>query len=322
MFFKNNSTQHCLTLFFEFNIFLNTMKLDTFKSDFILMFVAIIWGLAFVAQRIGMNHVGPFTFNGLRFVLGCLSLLPIIFLTRNKTSGKNSDGLIKSGIISGVFLFCGISFQQVGLVYTTAGKAGFITGLYVVIVPFLNLFLKQDKTSAGTWIGAILASIGMYLLSVTKNLNMNFGDLLVLFSAICFAFHLIIIGRLSNRFNTAQLSLVQCTVCALLSLLVAVVFETFILADILSVSIPLIYGGVLSVGVAYSLQIYGQKNSPASHAAIIFSLESLVAAIGGWIILNEILSGRAIFGCGLMLAGMLISQLYIKKSHHTLSDTP
>jgi len=289
------------------------MKAITFKSDFILMFVAVIWGLAFVAQRIGMDHIGPFTFNGIRFVLGCLSLLPVVFLTRNKTSKKSTDGLIKLGTISGIFLFFGISLQQVGIVYTTAGKAGFITGLYVVIVPILNLFLKQENTTLGTWIGAIMAGIGMFLLSVTKDLTINFGDLLVLGSAFCFASHLIIIGRISNRFNTALLSLVQCLVCACLSLLVAVVFETFILADILRVSIPLLYGGILSVGVAYSLQIYGQRNSPASHAAIIFSLESVVAAIGGWIILNEILSGSAIFGCGLMLAGMLISQLYSRK---------
>jgi drug/metabolite transporter (DMT)-like permease len=289
------------------------MKASTFKSDFILLFVAIIWGFAFVAQRIGMDHVGPFTFNGLRFVLGSLSLLPIIFFQRNSTSIKNNNGIINSGILSGIFLFLGISFQQVGLVYTTAGKAGFITGLYVVIVPFLNLFFKQDRTGLGTWIGAILASIGMFLLSVTNDMSMEFGDLLVLFSAICFAFHLIIIGRLSKRFNTAWLSFVQCMVCSILSLLVAVVFETFILADILKISIPLLYGGVLSVGVAYSLQIYGQKDSPASHAAIIFSLESVFAAIGGWLILNEILSGRAFFGCVLMLAGMLISQLYYKK---------
>lgn len=290
------------------------MKLIKFKSDFILIFVAVIWGLAFVAQRIGMDYIGPFTFNGIRFALGSLSLLPIIFLTRSKTSAGNNDELIKSGIISGIFLFCGISFQQVGLVYTTAGKAGFITGLYVIIVPFLALFFKQETPSSGTWIGAVLASIGMYFLSVTQGLDMNHGDLLIFFSAICFAFHLIIIGKFSNRFNAVQLSLVQCVVCTVLSLLVAAVFETFILSNILSASIPLIYGGVLSVGVAYSLQIYGQKNSVASHAAIILSLESVVAAIGGWIILNEIFSGRAIFGCTLMLAGILISQLYIKKN--------
>ncbi|MCA1785705.1 MAG: DMT family transporter [Desulfotignum sp.] len=291
------------------------MKSDTVKSDLILLLTASIWGLAFVAQRVGMEHVGPFTFNGLRFVLGGLSLVPFVWMSRKNTYTGNDADLIKSGMFSGIFLFAGISFQQVGIVYTTAGKAGFITGLYVVMVPIIGLFLQQTKTGAGTWVGAVLASIGMYLLSVTRGLDIGFGDMLVFCSAICFAFHLIIIERFCNRFSTAALALVQCVVCSVLSLGVAVVFETFVLADIAKITIPLIYGGVFSVGVAYSLQIYGQKNSPASHAAIILCLESVVAAIGGWIILNEILSGRAIFGCVLMLAGMLISQLYsVKKA--------
>lgn len=298
---------------FSFNIFWDTMKPTTFKSDVILLLAATIWGFAFVAQRVGMGHVGPFTFNGIRFVLGGLSLLPILYFQRRKPASRKTAGLLKYGMISGVCLFAGISFQQVGLVYTTAGKAGFITGLYVVIVPFLGLFLKKDPTSAGTWIGAVLASIGLYLLSVTQDMTMDFGDLLVLISAICFAFHLIIIARLSNRFNTVELSLTQCLVCSALSLIVAVFFESFVLADILSVSIPLLYGGVMSVGVAYSLQIYGQKNSPPSHAAIILCLESVFAAIGGWILLNELLSGRSLLGCGLMLSGMLVSQLYTRK---------
>ncbi len=286
------------------------MKSQTFKSDFILFCVAAIWGFAFVAQRMGMDYVGPFTFNGLRFVLGCLSLLPVIVLQRNR-SNTSSDGgnIFKAGSIAGFFLFCGISLQQIGLVYTTAGKAGFITGLYVIFVPIIGLFLKGNRTSTGTWAGALLACAGMYLLSVTKDMKIGFGDILVLFSAVCFAFHLIIIGRLSNRFDTAKLSLIQCIVCAGLSLGVAGIFESFVLADILKVAIPLLYGGVLSVGVAYSLQIYGQKNSPPSHAAIIFSLEAVFAAVGGWLILNEILSGRAILGCAMMLAGMLVSQL-------------
>ena len=289
------------------------MKQGTLKSDFILLFTASIWGLAFVAQRIGMDHVGPFTFNGLRFVLGCISLLPILYFTRKRVAKSPKKGLPRAGMISGIFLFLGISFQQIGLVYTTAGKAGFITGLYVVIVPLLNLLFKQDKTGPGTWAGAILASIGMYLLSVTRDLDINFGDILIFCSAVSFAFHLIIIGKFSNRFNTTQLSFVQCLVCAVLSLVAAFMFEQFVLADILKVTIPLLYGGVLSVGVAYSLQIYAQKNAPATHAAIIFSLESVVAAIGGWLILNEILSGRAISGCAFMLCGMLISQLYPKR---------
>ncbi|HSL62762.1 MAG TPA: DMT family transporter [Desulfotignum sp.] len=291
------------------------MKSGTVKSDLVLLLAASIWGLAFVAQRIGMDHVGPFTFNGLRFVLGGLSLLPFVWLSRKKTYAGSDGDLIKSGMVSGVVLFAGISFQQVGIVYTTAGKAGFITGLYVVMVPIIGLFLRHTRTGAGTWAGAGLASIGMYLLSVTRDMDVNSGDMLVFFSAICFACHLIVIERFCTRFSTAALSLVQCTVCAVLSLGVAAVFETFVLADILKITIPLIYGGVFSVGVAYSLQIYGQKNSPASHAAIILCLESVVAAIGGWIILNEILSGRAIFGCVLMLAGMLVSQLYAIKKH-------
>ncbi len=289
------------------------MKSKALKSDFILSLVATIWGLAFVAQRMGMDHVGPFTFNGLRFFLGCLSLLPFMFFPRNRIKDQNSSGLIPSGIISGIILFCGISFQQVGLVYTTAGKAGFITGLYVVMVPFIGLFIKSSRTSPGTWTGAVLAGIGMYFLSVTKDMNVAFGDLLVFFSAVCFAFHLILIGKLSTRFDTVGLSLVQCCVCAALSLMTAFFYETFVLSDILDAALPLLYGGVLSVGVAYSLQIYGQKNSPTSHAAIILCLESVVAALGGWIILDEILSKRAIFGCILMLAGMLISQLYPTK---------
>ncbi len=289
------------------------MKSGSLKSDFILIITATIWGLAFVAQRIGMEYVGPFTFNGLRFALGSLSLLPVIFLTRKSTSLENNTGLMRSGTIAGIVLFFAISLQQVGLVYTTAGKAGFITGLYVVFVPIFAFLFKQGRTSTATWFGAILACIGMYLLSVTKNMDINKGDLLVLLSGICFAFHLIIIEKMTNRFRTTWLSLFQCVVCSILSLIVAAIFETFIISDILSVTIPLIYGGVFSVGIAYSLQIYGQKNSLASHAAIILSLEAVVATFGGWIILNEVLSGRGIFGCTLMFAGMLISQLFTKK---------
>ena len=289
------------------------MNLGSLKSDLILIITATIWGLAFVAQRLGMEYVGPFTFNGLRFALGSLSLLPVIFLTRKSTSWENNTGLIRSGTIAGIVLFFAISLQQVGLVYTTAGKAGFITGLYVVFVPIFAFLFKQGRTSNATWFGAILACIGMYLLSVTKNMDINRGDVLVLLSGICFAFHLIIIGKMTNRFSTTWLSLFQCVVCSVLSLIIAGIFETFIISDILSVTIPLIYGGVFSVGIAYSLQIYGQKNSLASHAAIILSLEAVVAAFGGWIILNEVLSGRGIFGCTLMFAGMLISQLFTKK---------
>ncbi|MCP4023648.1 MAG: DMT family transporter [Desulfobacteraceae bacterium] len=287
------------------------MKLSTLKSDFILLVVATIWGMAFVAQRVGMDHVGPFTFNAVRFTIGTICLLPLALVSKTKPYMSNSiTQLAKSGTIAGFFLFCGISLQQMGLVYTTAGKAGFITGLYVVMVPIMGLFIKQEKTSLGTWIGALLATLGMYFLSVNKGVKINIGDILVLFSTVCFAVHLIIIGRISSLFNTAKLSLVQCVVCMVLSFCFAFSLESFILEDILKAAIPLLYGGMFAVGIAYSLQIYGQKNAPPAHAAIIFSLESVIAALGGWIILSEIMSKRAILGCAMMLSGMLISQVY------------
>jgi len=292
------------------------MELKTFKSDFILLVVASIWGLAFVAQRMGMDYVGPFTFNGIRFALGGLSLLPFIAAGRKKRKINKTQSsvpvfneVLKGGIFSGTVLFAGASLQQVGMVYTTAGKSGFITGLYVVIVPIIGLFRKQ-KAGFGTWTGALMGVAGLYLLSVTRDMTISFGDFLEFAGAFCFAFHVIIIGELSKRIDTVRLAFVQCFLCSTLSLITAFAFETITLNGIWLAAIPLIYGGVFSVGIAYSLQIYGQKNSHPAHAAILMSLESVIAALGGWLILNEVLSSRALTGCVLMMAGMLVSQLY------------
>lgn len=292
------------------------MELRTFKSDFVLLTAASIWGLAFVAQRVGMDHMGPFTFNGIRFALGGLSLLPFLWAAHTRRQGRTYDPLdpsrteiLKGGLVSGCILFAGASLQQVGLVYTTAGKAGFITGLYVVLVPILGLVVQQ-RAGAGTWAGACIAAWGLYLLSVTETMTIGFGDLLELIGALFFALHVLIIGRLSGRIDTLRLSFIQCMVCSLASLAVAASVEVIALEGILGAAIPLIYGGVFSVGIAYSLQIYGQKTGHPAHAAILLSLESVVAALGGWLILGEILSGRAIAGCVLMMAGMLVSQLY------------
>ncbi len=292
------------------------MELRTFKSDLILLAVASIWGFAFVAQRMGMEYVGPFTFNGVRFALGGLSLLPFIAVgsqkrRRNKMQ-ESSPALIeiiKGGVLSGSVLFAGASLQQVGMVYTSAGKSGFITGLYVVIVPIMGLFWKQ-KAGLGTWIGAVMGVVGLYLLSVTQDMTISFGDFLEFIGAFCFALHVIIIGELSKKIDTPRLAFVQCFVCSFLSLIIALFYEQIRLHGLWMAAIPLIYGGVFSVGIAYSLQIYGQKNSPPAHAAILMSLESVIAAFGGWLILNETLSSRAMIGCALMMAGMLISQLY------------
>ena len=285
-------------------------RFSTLKSNALLVVTAAIWGFAFVAQRLGMDHLGPFYFNAIRFTLGGLSLLPLLLISPMESGKGSFRELIMAGGICGVFLFAGASLQQVGMVYTTAGKAGFITGLYVVFVPFFNMFLRQERTSTGAWMGAVLAVAGMFMLSMTESMIMAWGDFLILLCAAGFAGHLLVVGRFSNRFPALHLCLAQYLVVALLSLMTAVAFEDIHMAGVRAAAIPLLYGGVMSVGVAYSLQVVGQKKSPASHAAIILSLESVFAAIGGWLMLGEVLTGRGQIGCVLILAGILVSQLY------------
>jgi drug/metabolite transporter (DMT)-like permease len=286
------------------------------KSDGLLLLAAIIWGFAFVAQRIGMVHIGPFLFNGVRFALGCLVLLPLVLKKglRPIHPAKKSVFLgikttISAGALAGFVLFSGASLQQVGIVYTTAGNAGFITGLYVVIVPLLALFWRT-QTSFGTWIGASLAAVGLYLLSVTEHLTISFGDLLEIIGAFFWAGHVLIIGGLSSKIDSLQLAFFQYAICAILSLITAFFFETFTLYGLSRAAVPILYGGVLSVGVGYTLQVVGQRNAHPAHAAVFLSLEAVFAAVGGRIVLGEILTVREAFGCGLMLSGMLFSQLW------------
>lgn len=285
----------------------------TLKSDLLLLLAAAIWGFAFVAQRVGMEYVGPFTFNGVRFALGSFSLLPLLAASRRMLPAKAAlqprSVRLCGGMLAGCVLFAGASLQQVGLLYTTAGKAGFITGLYVVIVPILGLLWNQ-RTDAGTWIGAVLAAWGLYLLSVKASLHISAGDLLEIIGAVFWALHVLIIGWLSPKTHPVGLAAVQCAVCALLSLITAFIFETFAMDAIRQAAIPILYGGLLSVGVAYTLQVVVQRSAPPAHAAIILSLEAVFAVLGGWLILDERLSLRAAAGCVLMLAGMLFSQLW------------
>ena len=281
----------------------------TLKSDALLVITAAIWGFAFVAQRVGMDHLGPFAYTGIRFFLGCFALVPLLLLNKKAMRGRSYTGLALAGSACGLVLFAAASFQQVGLLYTTAGKAGFITGTYVILVPFINLFLHQEKITTATWLSAFLALAGIFLLSVKENLLIGPGDLLVLACAFGFAGHLLIIGYFVDRFPAVFLSFTQFFVCAVLSTIVSGFTEHTTLPNIQAATIPLAYGGFMSVGIAYSLQVYAQKNTPASHAAVIFSLESVFAAVGGCLLLGEILSGRGIAGCVLILAGMLISQL-------------
>jgi drug/metabolite transporter (DMT)-like permease len=289
---------------------------QTIKSDALLLLIAIIWGFAFVAQRIGMDYVGPFTFNGIRFALGSLILIPFVVGSNNLTNNSDKKkshvparDLIAGGGLAGLALFAGASFQQVGLVYTTAGNAGFITGLYVVIVPILGLIFKQ-RTNTGTWLGALAAACGLYFLCITEEFTIAHGDFLELAGAIFWATQILIIGWLSPRMDPLKLAAVQYTACSILSLVTAFLIEEISMNGIYLAAIPILYGGALSVGVAYTLQVVAQRKAHPAHAAILFSLEAVFAVLGGWLILGEILTPRGVLGCGLMLTGMLMSQLW------------
>ena len=284
----------------------------TLRAEALLLLAAVIWGFAFVAQRLGMDHVGPFTYNGVRFFLGMLSLLPLLWLGRRAAAPIAPGGwwpILSGGLLAGLILFAGASLQQIGIVYTTAGKAGFITGLYVVIVPLIGL-LWGHRTPWSTWVGAALAVAGLYLLTLTDDLTLAEGDGLVLIGALFWAGHVLVIGWLSGRhIEPVLLACLQFVVCAVLSLTVAVITEPITLVGLWGGAMPILYGGLLSVGVAYTLQVVAQRDAPPAHAAIILSLETVFAALGGWLLLNETLSGRGVLGCALMFAGMLLSQL-------------
>jgi drug/metabolite transporter (DMT)-like permease len=289
---------------------------SVFANDSLLLLTAAIWGLAFVAQRAGMEHVGPFTYNALRFALGALSLVPIILIRGAPAAPPQHPAgvparawrAIPAGLLAGVVLFFGASLQQSGIVWTTAGKAGFITGLYVVLVPLAGLLWGQ-RAGASAWVGAFLCVAGLFLLSVTDTLTIERGDLLVLISAFLWAAHVQVLGWLSPRVDPFRLSCVQFTVCSLLCAGGALLFERPALDGIRAAAWPILYGGVVSAGIAYTLQVVAQRSAPPAHAAILLSLESVFAAIGGSVVLGERLGTRGVSGCAIMFLGMLVSQI-------------
>ena len=282
------------------------------KSTILLLTTAAIWGLAFVAQRVGMDFIGPFTFNGIRFALGGLSLLPLIVYhdtdAVRQDGGSSPASSLRVGIIAGFILFIAASLQQIGLIYTTAGKAAFITCLYIVLVPLAGIWLKQS-IARSTWTGSLLAVAGLYLLCVKESFVVSYGDLLELAGAVFWAGHILLIDRFARKTNSLHLAFTQFMTCAVLSMIVAAAAEVITIAGILQAGIALLYGGVCSVGIAYTLQIIGQKNASPAHAAIILSMETVFAALGGWMILGEQLTSREFAGCVLMLSGMLLAQL-------------
>jgi drug/metabolite transporter (DMT)-like permease len=296
------------------------MNKQALRADALLLLTACIWGFAFVAQRTGMEYMGPFTFNGIRFLLGSFSLIPMILL-RGRVRGAGKPPafrvFLSSSLLAGICLFLGASLQQIGIIYTTAGNSGFITGLYVIFTPIFAIFLGR-KTRLPTWIGAALTFIGLFFLSAAPQvfgrdassgpLIINTGDLITAVGALFWAFHVLVIDNLVQRVDAIVLSAGQFFCCGLLSLVIAFFAETIVPAQLAAGLIPILYGGICSVGIGYTLQVVAQKNAPPAHATILLSLEGTFAAVGGVLILSEPLGTWTLLGFILMLSGMFATQ--------------
>lgn len=285
------------------------------RGSLLLLLATIIWGSAFIAQSVGMELIGPFTFQAVRCALAVLFLFPVSALTDlGKQDGKTflqrwlDPRLWKAGILCGLALFVAASLQQVGLVYTDAGKAGFITAMYIVLVPILGIFRKQQPPRV-IWFSVALAVLGLYLLSCLNAGKINKGDLLVLGCAFAFAVQITCIDIMGLSLDGVRLNCVQALVVSLLSLPFMAVTETVDAGNLLSCWLPLGFAGILSMGVAYTLQIQGQKDLEPSAASLIMSLESVFAVLGGWLILKESMTTVELLGCGLVFAAVVISQL-------------
>ena len=290
------------------------------KNLFLLFLTALIWGTAFVAQSVGMDHLGPFAFNAVRSYVGGIALLPLILffnsrktLEQRQTEQANRKTLILGGVCCGIALGVASLFQQVGIQYTTVGKAGFLTALYIVIVPLLGIFFHK-KVGLKIWVSVVIAIVGLYLLCMTGSFSLQLGDLLVLICALCFSGHILVIDYFSPKVDGVQMSCIQFFVAAVLSTVVMLFVEGVpSFQDILLSWIPVLYCGIMSSGVGYTLQIIGQKGVNPTIASLVLSLESVIAVLAGWIILGQSMSSREIMGCVLMFGAIILAQLPDKK---------
>lgn len=279
------------------------------QADLALLSTAIIWGSAFVAQRTASEQ-NPYLFNGLRFLLAGVALLPaLLFTPRSRFSTRKLDRQAWSGLVlAGLVLACGAAFQQAGLRYTTAGNAGFITGLYVILVPIFQAIYLRLPTSRIVWLSAGLAAAGLFLLSTGGKMRINPGDALELVGALFWAFHVIWIGRLVTRLGSLQIAVGQFLVCGLVSSGVGLLTDPEALSQVGRATWAIVYAGLISGGLGYTLQIFGQKLAPPSDAAILLSMEAVFAALFGALLLKEILNLTQLAGCAIMLTGMLLAQ--------------
>lgn len=285
------------------------MKKSQVGNSLLLLLTAIIWGSAFVAQSVGMDYVEPFTFTCTRSIIGGLVLIPCIFILGKWKCGFATKAEWIGGICCGVALCAASNFQQIGMAYTTVGKAGFITALYVVIVPIFGLFMKK-RVSVLIWLCVALSVSGLYLLCMPKGgFVLAFGDLLVLICAVLFSIHILVIDYFSPKGDGVVISCIQFFTCGILSGVCMLFTETPTLSNVMGAKWAILYAGVLSSGVAYTLQVVAQKNVNPTVASLIMCLESVVAVLAGWLILGENLTTREIFGCVLMFVAIVLAQL-------------
>lgn len=296
------------------------MKKQQLASGMMLALTALIWGAAFVAQSVGMDHVGPLTFNGARNILAALFLIPVIKLMDRRAAQRGQAPakpqtkeekslLLRGGIACGLLLTAATTVQQIGIQYASVGKAGFITALYIVIVPVLGTLFLRQRSGPQVWAGVALALVGLYLLCMNGSLSLGRGEWLLLLSSLLFSLHILVIDRYSPLVDGTRLSCLQFVVVALICVPMCIFIERPALADVLAAWGPLLYAGILSSGVGYTLQIVAQKNVPPTLASLILSLESVFSVLAGWLLLNQSMSGRELLGCCLMFGAILLAQL-------------
>lgn len=309
----------------ERRIYRKMNKKMQLRNSFLLLLTATIWGTAFVAQSVGMDYVGPFTFNMLRCLIGGIVLIPYIFLS-NKVSGSEKKRieeretksekktLITGGICCGILLALAMNFQQVGIQYTTVGRAGFITACYIIIVPLIGMTFFGKKCRSTICAAVVLALIGLYLLCITEEFDIGQGDFLVLICSFLFSLHILVIDHFSPLVDGVKMSCVQFFVAGIVSGIPAYLTENVVWGNILAAWQPVLFAGVLSCGIAYTLQIVGQKNMNPTVASLILSLESCIAVLAGWIILGENLTLKEMLGCIFMFAAIVLAQLPERKT--------
>ena len=306
------------------------MQRISLKKSLVLLLTATIWGVAFVAQSVGMDYVGPFTFNAARSILGGLTLIPVIIIGERVKANRTGNGaekgrvpcsrekdkktLLQGGFWCGVMLFLGSSLQQLGIQYTSVGKAGFLTAMYIVLVPIVGIFFRK-RVGLQNWIGVVLAVYGMYLLCIRPGEGrIQVGDLLLTACALAFTGHILVIDHFSPLVDGVKMSCIQFFVCAILSGIFMMILERPSVSAIFTAWLPIAYAGIMSSGVAYTLQIVAQKDMNPTVTSLILSLESVISLLAGWVILHQVLSGRELLGCAIVFSAIILVQLPLSKS--------